>query len=194
MTARLARHKGTKARRHKATGRRKARILAVQALTQLDVQGDAFLEELDVFFAHSDLEPNEATRSYARDLVRKCWADRASMDATIVAVAEHWSLERMSPVDRNAIRVALAEMADGVQAGVAMNEAIEIAREYGSAESPRFVNGVLDAIHGRETQKRINAETQKMNDEGSMDASVPIPPSSVLSPQDPSPGPDQGPS
>jgi len=185
MTARVARHEGTKARGHKGLSRRRARILAVQVLTQLDVQGDAFLKELDAFLTHSDLEPDEATRLRAGELARRCWTDRAAVDAGILAVTEHWSLERMSPVDRNVIRVALVEIADGVPAKVAMNEAIEIAREYGSAESSRFVNGVLDAIHGRETQERINAETQKMNDEGSMQASV-------LSPQDPTPGPDQG--
>ncbi|MHC4090857.1 MAG: transcription antitermination protein NusB [Planctomycetota bacterium] len=60
---------------------------------------------------------------------------------------EHWELARLSPVERNLIRVALGELAGGeVPPKVVINEAIEIGREYGGADSPRFINGILDAL------------------------------------------------
>ena len=143
--------------------RHQARILAVQSLAQLDIQGDAFLSELDAFVARSDLRPNEATRRYAAALARRCWADRTRLDETIAATTEHWSLDRMSPVDRNVLRVAVVELADGdVPPKVAINEAIEISKEYGSAESARFVNGLLDAIYRKRSggNKALEAESE----------------------------------
>jgi N utilization substance protein B len=127
--------------------RHQARILAMQALAQLDVQGDSFFATLDDFLAEAEV--NDHTRAHAAELARECWAARAQVDKWIRAAAEHWSLERMSPVDRNTVRVAVREMVRGVPVWVAINEAIEISKEYGSAESARFVNGVLDAIRKR---------------------------------------------
>ncbi|UCG17726.1 MAG: transcription antitermination factor NusB [Phycisphaerales bacterium] len=133
--------------------RHQARILAVQLLAQLDAQGESFLHEVDAFLAHSDLEPNRATRSRAASLVRRCWDRRAGLDERIAAAARHWSMDRMSPAERNVIRVALVELDDGdVPAKVAINEAIEISRQFGSAESARFVNGLLDAVWKQETR------------------------------------------
>jgi N utilization substance protein B len=131
---------------------RQARVLAVQLLAQLDVQGDSFLDEVDAFLGRSDLDPTDATRTRAAELARRGWAGRMDFDREMTAAAEHWSVERMSPVDRNVIRIALAELAEArTPPRVVLNEAIEISREYGSAESARFVNGLLDAIYKRAT-------------------------------------------
>jgi len=128
--------------------RHQARILAMQLLAQLDAQGDSFLDEFDAFLDAAELPATRATRAYAADLARRSWSNRQVWDGRIRAVAEHWSLERMLPVDRSLIRLALAELEAGtVPPRVVMNEAIEISREYGAAESPRFVNGVLDALY-----------------------------------------------
>lgn len=126
--------------------RHQARILAMQALCQLDVLGDDSLAQLDSFFA--DESPPESTQKYARGLVHEIWKDRETFDASIQGVAEHWATTRMSAVDRNVLRVGLCELQarPEVPAAVAINEAVEIAKLYGTADSPAFVNGVLDGL------------------------------------------------
>ena len=118
----------------------------MQALFQMDVQGDAFEPDLDGFLEARADDP--AVRKYAQRLVTGAYAEKARFDRYMTSTAEHWSVDRMPGVDRNIIRVALYEMlvcAD-LPAKVAINEAIEIAKEFGARESPQFINGMLDAI------------------------------------------------
>ena len=126
--------------------RRQARILAMQALYQMDVQGEAFAPDLDGFL--ESRTENPSVIDYARRLVTGAWAEKARFDRDMTAAARHWSVDRMPGVDRNIIRVALYEMRVCTEppAKVAINEAIEIAKEFGARESPQFVNGILDAI------------------------------------------------
>lgn len=125
--------------------RRAVRILAMQSLCQWDVQHDE-TPAADAALAKLVDAPAEVQRA-ARELVESYWKDRATLDARIVAVAQHWDLQRISLVDRNVLRVAVTEMLSGaVPPKVALDEAIEIAKEFGGADSPRFVNGVLDAV------------------------------------------------
>lgn len=74
--------------------------------------------------------------------------DRETIDATIRRHLENWRLERLAVIDRNVLRIGVAELlrADDVPAAVAITEALQLARKYGSEDSPRFVNGVLDAV------------------------------------------------
>lgn len=120
------------------------RILAMQALCQMDVQGDDYLEHIKGFLAESNMA-NKVQR-YADGLIRPCWSKRAELDDRLDAVMVNWTLARISPVERNILRVALIELDAGeVPAKVVINEAVEIGREYGGKESPAFINGVLDA-------------------------------------------------
>ena len=82
-------------------------------------------------------------------LVRGTKANQAKIDQMISQFAEHWDLERMAVVDRNILRLAVYELlwTDDVPPKVAINEAIEIAKKFGTKESSRFINGVLDRIH-----------------------------------------------
>ena len=125
--------------------RHQARILAMQALCQWDALGDESPEGIDEFFAGMDA--SGSTAAYARDLVTTLWARRKNVDRRVRAASTGWDPERMSPVDRNAMRVAVVEMLGTVvPRKVALNEAIEIGKEYGGAESPRFINGILDKV------------------------------------------------
>ena len=126
--------------------RRQARSLAMQALCQLDVQGDDFLNELPGFLADFADEP--ATIEYARELTRHTWHQKDYFDSLIAAAAKHWDIGRMPPPDRNIMRVALCEMfrPGDPPAKVAIHEAIELGKQFGTAETPAFVNGILDAI------------------------------------------------
>ncbi|RME39315.1 MAG: transcription antitermination factor NusB [Planctomycetota bacterium] len=131
-----------------ASLRRRGRILAMRALCQRDVQGD-FADEGLVDFLQTWEESPEA-RAYARTLVTVFQRQRQQVDDRIAAACDNWDFSRVSPVDRNVMRVAVVEMLGAkVPVKVALNEAIEIAREYGGADSPRFVNGVLDTIRKR---------------------------------------------
>lgn len=128
--------------------RRAARELALQALYQLDLRADVEHKSLAGFWAHFDPE-GEAT-PFARQLVDGVLGDRERIDKLITETAEHWKLERLAKVDLNLLRLATFELSGcpEIPASVTINEAIEIARRFGSGESAAFVNGVLDKIAG----------------------------------------------
>jgi transcription antitermination protein NusB len=86
--------------------------------------------------------------AFTRELVQGVKSDRAEIDALIEAHATGWSLDRIAPLERNIMRVALYEMLhrDDVPTEVAIDEAIEAAKELCSADAPGFVNGVLGAV------------------------------------------------
>jgi N utilization substance protein B len=89
-----------------------------------------------------------ATRLFAEEVVRGVVEYRAVIDQKIVDVARNWSLERMSPVDLGILRIGVYELLylDDVPVPVTINEAVEIAKRYGTKDSPSFVNGLLDKI------------------------------------------------
>ncbi len=128
--------------------RRKAREVALQFLYQLDqtgVEDPAPFE--DDFWDRHPVDPD--ARAFAQALVRGAKAQQPKIDALIAESTEHWALERMAVVDRNILRMAVYELLcePAVPGKVAINEAIEIAKKFGTAESSRFINGVLDRIH-----------------------------------------------
>ena len=122
------------------------RRLALQMLCSLDVQGEDGWACLDSFLAEQD-EP-DAVKCWARELARATFAGRARWDEEIAGVSQRWDIPRMGLVDRNILRMALYELSrpEITPFRVTMNEAIELAREFGTEESPFFVNGVLDAV------------------------------------------------
>ena len=130
--------------------RRAARELALQALYQLDVLADATHEaaSLALFWEHFDPSVDADTRAFARALVEGVRADRDRIDGLINTAAEHWRLPRLSRVDLNLLRLGVYELLERseIPASVTLNEAVEIARRFGSGESAAFVNGVLDRI------------------------------------------------
>lgn len=86
------------------------------------------------------------TRSFTRELAEGVEAHRDELDATIARHAKGWELDRIAPLDRNVMRVALYEIEHGeAPTEVAIDEAIEIAKEYCGADAPGFINGVLGA-------------------------------------------------
>jgi N utilization substance protein B len=128
--------------------RRKAREVALQFLYQLDLRGDDDPEpHAAEFWARHPVDP--ATREFAEALVRGVKRDQAKTDELIEQYAEHWQLDRMAVVDRNILRLAIYEIlgGDDVPGKVAINEAIEIAKKFGTEESSRFINGILDRIY-----------------------------------------------
>ena len=135
--------------------RRRAREFALQILYQLDVQALSDDQAIALFWknfaATAEAEGASVTdlgeiQPFAEKLVRGVHAHLAELDAQIQGASKNWRLERMARVDRNLIRLALYELKYGedVPAKVAINEAIEIAKRFGTNESSAFVNGILD--------------------------------------------------
>jgi transcription antitermination protein NusB len=121
--------------------RTEQRRAAVVALYQSDVTGRPALELLD-----RDASP------FTREVVEGVIAEQAELDALIAAHAKGWSLDRIAPVERNILRVALHELRSrpDIPAEVAIDEAIEAAKELCSADAPGFVNGILGAVARQE--------------------------------------------
>jgi N utilization substance protein B len=120
--------------------RRGARRLALEALYEHDVAGPPAAGVLE-------RAPEGPARSYASRLIAGIAEHGAEIDAQIQAVAEDWTLARMPPIDRNLLRLGVLELVYlGVPTGVAINEAVELANQYSTADSGRFVNGILARI------------------------------------------------
>lgn len=124
-------------------GRRAARRQAVVLLYQHDVTGLG-LEELERN-AERDGTPVDP---FARALMEGVAADPASLDALITAAAEGWTAERLAPLERNILRVAVHEILDwpDIPAAVSINEAVDMAKRYCQTEAPGLVNGILGRI------------------------------------------------
>lgn len=133
------------------TRRQKARRWVLQILYAWEVRGRdrALGEEADDFFTRRTIASE--TRGYAERLIQAIATRFAEIDALLADASERWDPARMSIIDRNILRIALAEFLafDDVPSKVSIDEAVELAGRYGGADSPRFVNGILDAIAHR---------------------------------------------
>lgn len=126
--------------------RRRGRELALQMLYQRELAGSDVEEMLDSF--EELRQAPEVTREFALSLVRGVIARLQELDSHLVDQADHWRLERMAAVDRNILRLALYELMfeDDTPPAVVIDEAVEIAKRFGSERSSQFVNGVLDGF------------------------------------------------
>ena len=145
--------------------RRDLRRLAMQVLYQLDVtapkhkpghaptvlpSAEDLAEQLDE--DHDSLQ----TRTFAAKLALEAWASHPAADEKVAALAPDWPTHRQPPVDRAILRLAYYEMVSGhAPVKVAINEAVELSKQYGSEQSPPFINGVLDKL-----AKNIDAPDQ----------------------------------
>ncbi len=133
--------------------RRKARECALQLLYDFEFNEAPEAATHTVFAAYWDCFPDKAqvteeVKGFAEVLVRGVCAKRNEIDGYIQAASTNWKLERMALVDRNILRIATFELRhlDDIPPKVSLNEAIEIAKRYGSEDSGSFINGILDKI------------------------------------------------
>jgi len=126
--------------------RRKARILALQTLYEVDSAGHRAEEVLDRLLAEEELPEENA--SFAHNLVTGVIQNKEKIDQNIQNFAPAWPIEQISVVDRNILRLAIFEILidNKVPVKVAINEAIELAKTFGADNSSRFVNGVLGSV------------------------------------------------
>ena len=130
----------------KPTARRQARELALQILfptefaTQISVR--ALMEVFEESYDNDVIQ-------YADLLIKGVQDNKAAIDSKIQASSAHWKVERMATIDRNILRIAVYEMRfapEQIKENIAINEAVEIAKKYGTTESASFVNGLLDQV------------------------------------------------
>jgi N utilization substance protein B len=127
--------------------RRLGRQLAMQFLYQFDLNSGNLDEALQDFWLTQPDAPAPA-RVFADELIRGAVAHWPELDKKIKQYAEHWELHRIAAVDRSILRLAIYEMLyrDDIPPVVSINEAVEIAKKFSTAESGKFVNGILDRI------------------------------------------------
>jgi len=126
--------------------RRRARILALQALYEIDSTNHPVGTVLDNRLAEDPLPPESET--FARQLITGVLEHQAKLDELIQRHAPEWPVDQMAVIDRNVLRIAIYEFHIGrmTPVKVAINEAVELAKLFGSDSAPRFVNGVLGAL------------------------------------------------
>ena len=135
--------------------RRKSRELALQTLYACEVgnttEVGSVLEGI-----MRDQESEAGAQQYAKLLVEKTLSSKKEIDVLLGQHAANWDLKRMTAIDRNILRMAVAELryCTDVPFKVVIDEAVELAKQYGTDDSGKFVNGVIDSIHKELLQKK----------------------------------------
>jgi len=129
-----------------AGARRRARELALQALYEVDSAGHEAEEVVNHLLAEERL--SEENANFIRELVRGVIQNKEKLNENIQSFAPAWPLEQIPAVDRNILRLAIFEILldNKVPVKVAINEAVELAKKFGSDNSSKFVNGVLGSV------------------------------------------------
>ena len=123
-------------------------------LFQIDLTSASPQPVFDQFWADHDAESDE--RAFAERLVQGVVAHRWELDGWIVGAADNWRVERMATVDRNILRLAIHELLDAEQTppAVVIDEAVGVAKRFGSGESGGFINGILDSVRRQLEKER----------------------------------------
>ncbi len=140
--------------------RRKSRELALQALYHLDIVKEDPEALLQLFW--ENFSPQEEVKAFCSSLIEGAWRKREEIDELVKRNCENWRVERMAIVDRNILRMAVFELlyCSDIPYKVTLNEAIEMAKKFGSEDSGSFINGVLDRIAKQTLEKhgRLGSE------------------------------------
>lgn len=146
--------------------RTRARSLALQALYEIDLTGHLLGTVIENRLQDSPLD--ERLEKFVFEIVRGVWPMKDRLDGFISEHAPEWPLDQVAIIDRNILRIALWEfaVAGDTPIKVAINEAVELAKRYGSDSTPRFVNGVLGSLATRhnEIKQLFDTTTEETND------------------------------
>jgi N utilization substance protein B len=130
------------------TNRRKSRELALQVLYACESGNEEAFEQV-LGAMNKNCDVNESIIVYAKKLVKKVLDAKANIDELLSKHTANWDLKRMTVIDRNILRMAVGELLffKEIPFKVVIDEAVEIAKIYGTEDSWKFVNGVIDSIH-----------------------------------------------
>jgi N utilization substance protein B len=131
--------------------RRKARELVLKSLYSWEISGNEAEEVFNDLLSREELDPS--SKLFAGGLFKKVVENQKKIDELIKENVQHWDFSRIAVVDKNILRMGICEFLyiEDIPLKVSLDEAIELAKKYGSEDSGSFVNGVLDAI-----AKKIN--------------------------------------
>ena len=161
----------TKKRSDSHGKRRRSRILALQTLYACEV--GVFPEWRSMLERIAEGSSLPATViAYARELLSELYKATESIDTLIRKRAANWDIKRMAAIDRNILRLAVAELCyfQQVPAKVVIDEAVELAKAFGTEESGKFVNGIIDSIH-----KHLKGFTSASGKEGQLHGTATCP-------------------
>ncbi len=135
--------------------RRRSREFAIQVLYQLEINQQTVQETLTQF--QKNYLPKGERDEFLERLVHGVLEHRKEIDRLIKQYSKNWQLDRMSLIDRNILRLAIFELmhCEDIPPKVTLNEAIELGKKFGSEESGRFVNGILDRIQNEVVRKPL---------------------------------------
>lgn len=138
--------------------RRKARELSMQALFFLDISKDISHSQLDLFCRC--YQPSKKIEVFFQQLTKGILEHWVYINDIIEKFSSNWKINRMACVDRNILRIAVYELlfCGDIPPMVAINEAIDIGKKYGTDGSGAFINGILDSIHTAMTKGEISIE------------------------------------
>jgi len=127
--------------------RRYSRELVIQFLYLTEMNEGEIEIQLKAFWENNSCK-EEDVRSFTEDILKDIFDHKEEIDAQLEKYSDNWTLSRMAVIDRNLLRMAASELmySKTVPPKVAIDEAVEIAKKYGTADSPNFINGVLDRI------------------------------------------------
>lgn len=126
--------------------RRLSRELAIQFLYLTDMNAGDNPRQLELFWESNECPPE--VRAFTEDILNDIFDHQKEIDARLEQFSDNWTLSRMAVIDRNLLRMAASEIlySKTVPPKVAIDEAVEIAKKFGSEDSPNFINGILDRI------------------------------------------------
>ena len=126
--------------------RRKSREFALQILYQIDLSRENAGDALELFWGN--FQVSEGAREFSDKLVLGVCRHQQKIDRAIEKYSANWSLQRMSKVDRNVLRLAIFELfyCHDIPPKVTLNEAIDLGKKFGSEKSGSFINGILDSV------------------------------------------------
>ena len=137
-----------------------ARVVALQSLYESDFRGDENVRE--IFDRHlQNIDEDPENTDFAKDLVSKTRKEVSKIDESVEKYAPDWPIEQVAIIDRNILRMAICELLEfDTPPKVVINEAIELAKSFGSETSSKFVNGVLGSVY-RNSDKYIEEKDEK---------------------------------
>jgi len=127
--------------------RRFSRELVIQFLYLTEMNEGDIASQLEAFW-ESNPNKDEGIQSFTEDILNNIFEHKKEIDAQLEKYSDNWTLSRMTVIDRNLLRMAASELmySKTVPPKVVIDEAVEIAKRFGTADSPNFINGILDRI------------------------------------------------
>jgi N utilization substance protein B len=137
--------------------RRKSREIAIQILYQLEINETDIDDAVSTYWDAYDPSPD--LKEFSSHILKGVFRHRKEIDSLISKTSNHWSLRRMPPVDRSILRAAIFEIlyCPDIPIKVSIDEAIELAKKYGTEKSSAFINGILDKIAHQYPDKKLSA-------------------------------------